>query len=893
MSGFFKRYQKAIIWVLVVAFFVGGVALVSLNQAGVFNPSSGTDDSATTYIALVNGDEVSAAAAEAEATTVLNQYRYYYESIGESMTDLVSGASGALFLLGVRAQGLQIAIRNVLYDQAAAERNIRVAKAEVDEGFATQYNQLLTSYGLTEDDLEFYLNQQGQTLSSYKAAFRDDIETQLRNAHLKDAIVGVIDPTNEELLAYMEAHISDYDLPERVQARHILVADEATAWDVYEQLQNGADFATLAAEVSEDTGTSSDGGNLGWFERGQMVTEFEDAAFSMEIGEVSEPVQTTYGYHIIEVTGHEAASVPTLDDIKDDVRDDYIVATESERFADWYDALYAGSDIEITEPLLNAYLMEDDDLDAALAEYERLMGTGEISDPYFEYYVGRAYEKKGIELAGERAPLEDKEDPTEEDLARIDELKAAGDECEAKALAHYLNALNEDGVDADDDFVNRILMLDPGSADARFVLAELYADQGDVVNAEAQYLEIIADSPEYIRAYIASGDLAFEIGQTQKAIMRFEDALALNPSDTSTRAGLLIRLAKANIEIGELEEAAANVDEAQAQDPANAEISIVRGDLATAELVIAIGERDELLAVTDRTSEQEAQLAQLQGRVDDLVEAATGYYQDAINRVGALLDLYLKLGQAYLLAGDLDSAEDEFQTVLLRSPYRVEAYQGMAEIQIQQGDIESALQNLYSAFSRSFDDAQKEAIAARILEFVPEDVATRLQYARLLAEQFKWSAAIREYGTVLASEPTQIEAYLGIAEAYVARLDESTALEYLRRGLEYASYDSQREDLYLAIIDAEQTLVGYGRPLENSGQDARIDLAKLYISQARDAKALAQLEALQEDDPSYRQDEVNALIIQAGGTVELPAEEEEPTTDIPTEPEQVTLPDDE
>ena len=892
MSGFFKRYQKMIIWVVVISFFVGGVALVSLNQAGVFSTSD-DGDSSVSYIAIVNGDEIPTETAEAEATTIYNQYSYYYDAMGESMTDLVSGASGALFLLDVRAQGLMIAIRDVLYDQASDERNLRVAKSDVDEEFATQYNYLLTSYGLTEDDLEYYLNQQGQTLASYKAAMRDDIETQLRNELLREAIVGVIEPTDDELMAYFEENISDYDTSERVEASHILVGDEATAQDLYAQLLAGADFATLASEYSEDTGTKDDGGDLGWFERGDMVSEFEDAAFALEVDEISAPVLTSYGYHIIKVTGHEAASVPTLDEVKDDVRDAYIAEAESERFSEWYDTLYANSEIEITNPLLNAYLMLDDDLDGAIAEYERLLELNEVSDPYFEYYIGRACESKGIQLAGERAPLEDKEDPTEEDLARIEELKAEGKIYEARALTHYLNALNEDGVEVDEDFLDRVLTLDPDSADARFVLAELYADRGDVTNAEAQYLDIMEDTPGYIRAYIASGDLAFEIGQTQKAIIRFEDALALDPADTSTRGGILIRLAKANIDIGKLAEAEAYVDEAEAQDPGNAEIDIIRGDLATAELEVAIGTRDELLAIGERTSEQEAQLAQIQGQVSELIEAATGYYQEAIDNLGALLDLLLKLGQAYLLGGDLDAAEDEFRTILLRSPYRVEAYQGLAEVQIEQDDIESALQNLYSAFSRSFDDAQKEEIAARILEFAPEDVATRLQYARLLAEQFKWSAAIREYGSVLAEEPTQIEAYLGIAEAYVARQDETTALEYLRRGVDYASFDSQREDLYLAIIDTEQTLVGYGRPLEDTGQDARIDLAKLYITQARDAKALELLEALQEDDSAYRLDEVNALIIQAGGTVQLPAEEDEAVVDESVDDAAVDTPVDE
>ena len=92
---------------------------------------------------------------------------------------------------------------------------------------------------------------------------------------------------------------------EQVWARHILVADEATANDLRKQLADGADFAGLATLLSIDTGSKDKGGDLGWFGRGKMIAEFEDAAFSLKVGEISQPIKTTYGYHIIQVLGHE------------------------------------------------------------------------------------------------------------------------------------------------------------------------------------------------------------------------------------------------------------------------------------------------------------------------------------------------------------------------------------------------------------------------------------------------------------------------------------------------------------------------------------------------------------------------------------------------------------
>jgi peptidyl-prolyl cis-trans isomerase C len=144
-----------------------------------------------------------------------------------------------------------------------------------------------------------------------KLRARVDARSRLAEARIRQVIEAA---SNEEALraAYAGVLANHVPVPE-VRASHILVAEKAKAEDLLAQIANGASFADLAAEHGTD-GTKTSGGDLGWFEMGQMVPEFAQAAFAAEDGAYVGPVQTQFGWHLIHVTGKRERPAPSYED---------------------------------------------------------------------------------------------------------------------------------------------------------------------------------------------------------------------------------------------------------------------------------------------------------------------------------------------------------------------------------------------------------------------------------------------------------------------------------------------------------------------------------------------------------------------------------------------------
>jgi parvulin-like peptidyl-prolyl isomerase len=257
-------------------------------------------------MATVNG----VAIARAEFDRQLNQTKKRYGArFGLDFTT----ERGKQIEQEIRASLIDHLVERQLILNEAAKRKVVVTPAQVDAKIAELSQSLPPG-----TDIQQALVAQGMTLK--------DLQSEVHDGLVIQAVAGAItagaavEATDEEVEAYYNGHLTEYDRPEEVRVRHILVKDKAKAEELLGQLKGGANFEGLAKSHSEDTGSGAEGGDLGFFGKGRMVPEFEEAAFKLKPGELSGLVQTQFGYHILQgVERREARRVP-LAEANDEIK---------------------------------------------------------------------------------------------------------------------------------------------------------------------------------------------------------------------------------------------------------------------------------------------------------------------------------------------------------------------------------------------------------------------------------------------------------------------------------------------------------------------------------------------------------------------------------------------
>jgi foldase protein PrsA len=212
------------------------------------------------------------------------------------------------------SDALEQLIARKLIAQEAENVGIEVTEEEMDaeiesiigesfEGSREEFLEVLEFYGISEE------------------SFREDARLNLL---VRKLAMTRIELSDDELRGFFDENKNLFEQAEEIEVRHILVETEEAAAEVVERLEGGGDFAELAAEFSIDQSNKDNAGYLGFFGRGVMVPEFEEAAFGMTVGEVSGVVESPFGFHIIELLDRRDAVEVTFEDVEDDVNDAFI-----------------------------------------------------------------------------------------------------------------------------------------------------------------------------------------------------------------------------------------------------------------------------------------------------------------------------------------------------------------------------------------------------------------------------------------------------------------------------------------------------------------------------------------------------------------------------------------
>lgn len=222
----------------------------------------------------------------------------------------------------IKQQAVNNMINRVLLELAADREGIKITDEDVQE----RADQVKSGFG-TEEVFKQQLEASGLT----EAGFQQEVELALRIETLLDQQTADVEETNDEAVReFYDTNIDRFKKPEQVQASHVLIpheesdgepektAKKAKIDSLLTEIKGGADFALIAGEHSSCP-SKTRGGDLGFFGKGQMVKEFEEAAFGMSVGDVSGVVETQFGYHIIKVTGRQEASTVPFEEAKADI----------------------------------------------------------------------------------------------------------------------------------------------------------------------------------------------------------------------------------------------------------------------------------------------------------------------------------------------------------------------------------------------------------------------------------------------------------------------------------------------------------------------------------------------------------------------------------------------
>ena len=303
--------------------FTLAAVLAALVLAGCGGSDSSSEDVPEDAVAVVGDQEVS----KTQFDALIAQAR---ASAKQQKRDFPK--AGTPEFKNLQNQGLEYLVRRAQFAQMAEEMDVEVSDKQVDERLEQLKKQF---YG--GDDKKFKSSLKKLLLTEDQV--RSDVRAQLLEEQLYKEVTKDVKVTDEEIEEFYKKNKAQYQQAATREVRHILVKTKVKADALHGQLQNGGNFANLAKKNSEDPGSKSQGGKL-TVSKGQTVPPFDKAAFALKKNELSEPIKTQYGWHIIEpLSNVKKASTTPLPQVKEAIKQQLLSEKKTKDMREWIEGL--------------------------------------------------------------------------------------------------------------------------------------------------------------------------------------------------------------------------------------------------------------------------------------------------------------------------------------------------------------------------------------------------------------------------------------------------------------------------------------------------------------------------------------------------------------------------
>jgi parvulin-like peptidyl-prolyl isomerase len=313
-------------WTRTIALFAALALAVAAAGCGGDGGDDGTDiEVPADAIAVVGDHEIT----KAEYDRLLASAEKTYEAREQEFP-----AAGTPEFAQLRNAIVNSLVEQAQFEIAAEELDVTVTDADVDkrldelkeqffQGDEQKYKDELEAQGLTEEQV------------------KSDLRTRILSEKVFEKVTSEVKVTDDEVQKYYEDNAAQFETPASREVRHILVKSKARADQLHAQLEDGADFAKLARQFSTDPASKKDGGKFN-AQQGATVAPFDKVAFDLDTGELSEPVKTQFGWHIIEAVGDvEEKSTQDISEVEEQIRSTLLEEKKNTRINEWIEELRA------------------------------------------------------------------------------------------------------------------------------------------------------------------------------------------------------------------------------------------------------------------------------------------------------------------------------------------------------------------------------------------------------------------------------------------------------------------------------------------------------------------------------------------------------------------------